>query len=837
MTFNEDGSLFEGKQAMPGAFDTIIYGDHTSVGNMLVNNTFYNCGSAICIKDTAHTVTNNIYANNLIVNWSADVPGYPGAFYDNTIDFNYVMNNAVYSAENYVDHFSVDSEIFRAEDVNTAKTGYSGNISGDPKFVNVDLSNVDKYTRFEFDLSSDSPMRYAGLSLYDNAYAGFSAWERLKAEYTDINGVVYLAESPSIGAYSFCELITGEVAEVGKLENILARPGAKIEQLNLPRSVAAVNDKGIDVVLLIDWENADFDSSVPGTYTMVGQLRNGPHTDLNVEGKTVSLDINIKDKLELVDVVTVLKKLTVLYNSTFEQVLAQLPATLAVVEESGFEEDLPVTWSCDNYDPTKPGSYTFKCVLPDHMLTNAREFKVEAEVRLLHEIYRGSELLINPDFIDGTSADPWKIGWGTGTFRITTDPQYLMNGEPAAAIVTMGGRYGSIQQDVLGQMQLMGDGKYLFKVYMRAYDETKPIESTYACLKVWGPRTYVIKCRVANDVGTNWVEFSAVMDAYDLKDATEISFHTSTGKTDNDVVKDRKSYIIAGCSLVYLGNTEAEVEASMDSIGLVWNAIKGENASEKSVMSNLTLPTTIGVKSNIKWTSSDESVISNTGKVTPGRTDQTVTLTAEVTYGNIVTIKKFTVTVPRDPSLPQYSATLTGDQKVNIGDEFKVTISLSALNADKYNAYRYTLSFVNSRVEYVGISDPTATVEANGGQLIISGIGTERSVTDTITLTFRAKKSGVTDIRLTMLEMDLNPEASLENLPVMTVSGGSATIDIAKDEATTNDGDADNSGTFDLIGWMNGAGVTTAVIICVAAVLLIACVAVVVLVIFKKKKK
>ena len=827
MTFNEDGTLFEGKQARPGAFDTIVYSDHVSIGNMLVNNTFYNCGAAICIKDTAHTVYNNIYANNLIVNWSYDVPAYPSAFYDYTVDFNYIMNNGVFSQQGYVDHFNVDKVIYMAADVNNTKSGYSGNICADPMFLTADLNNIDKHTKMDFTLSNTSPMRYAGLSLYSSAYRGFPAWERLKAEYTDINGVVYLAESPSIGAWSFCERIGGDVAEVGKLDDILARPGATIDQLNLPDSVPAVNDQGIDVILLIDWDAAQFDGNKPGTVTLTGALRNGPHTELNVEGKTASININIKDKLELVDIITVLKNITVLYGTSFEDAVKALPDTLAVVEESGYEEDLPVTWSCEDYNPTKPAAYTFKCVLPDDMVTNARDFSIEVGVRLLHEIGRGSELLVNPDFIDGTSAAPWKIGWGTGSFKITTDPQYLKDGEPAAAIVTMNGKYGSIQQDVVGQMQLMGDGMYLFKVYMRAFEEARPIDSTYACLKVWGPKTSVYSCRAASDVGTGWVEFSAVMDVTDLAQATEISFHTSTGKSDDDIESPAKSYIIAGCSLVYLGKTAAEVEATLDSIGLVWNAIKGQNESESNVMTNLNLPTSYGSKSKITWTSSDESVITNDGKVTMGRVPKTVTLTATITYNGTETIKKFYVTVPRNPDLPTFTGSLSGSQDVNIGEEFNVVISLSSDKAASFNAYRFTLSFNTSKVAYVGISDPTSTVDVSGGKITISGIGTERPITDTITVTFKALKSGITEVKLVQVEMDLDAEVTLETLSVMNVANGTAVIDVQKEE-TTNDATTEITEQDDnSVIW---------IVICLVAAALIAGGAIAIILIKKKKQ-
>ena len=197
-------------------------------------------------------------------------------------------------------------------------------------------------------------MRYAGLSLYADVYKSFPAWERMAADYTDINGVVYLAESPSIGAYSFCERITGDVVEVDKLEDILARPGATIEQLNLPDAVRAVNDEGIDVMLLTEWSAEGFDGNKGGVYTLTATLRNGPHTDLNINGKVATINVDVRDKLKLLSVTTTLLPITVRYGSAFEEVVAQLPSVLDVMEETGYQDSLEVTWSCDRYDPTKP---------------------------------------------------------------------------------------------------------------------------------------------------------------------------------------------------------------------------------------------------------------------------------------------------------------------------------------------------------------------------------------------------------------------------------------------------------------------------------------------------
>ena len=827
--YTEDGELFDGKTAQPFAFDTCVYAGKGSVGNMLVNNTFFNVSGAIHIDDIAGGVYNNIYANNLMVNWTSDTAN-NGGFRDDSLLMQYFMNNGVFSTIGLMDHFVVDEMTYSAADVNNAVAGYSGNICADPKFVDADLSQMQHGARLDFTLSNESPMRYAGLSLYSDVYKIFPMWERMAADYTDLNGVVYLAESPSIGAYSFCERITGDVAEVGKIDSILARPGTlSIDQLNLPDAVPAVNDEGIDVMLLTEWNTEGIDFSKTGTITLTATLRNGPHTDLNINGKVATIDINIKDKLKLLNVTTTLMDETVLFGTSFEDVLKQLPATLDVMEETGYQEALPVTWSCEQYDSTKPDVYTFKCILPEDKISNVRDFRIEVEVRLLHEIGRGTELLVNPDFNDGTSSAPWKFGFGTGTIKMTTDPQYVYPGESSAMIVTAYGRYGSLQQNVLGQIQLMGNGQYLFKMYMRALDPGRPIDSSVACLKVATPQGYTVFTRTKTNIDDNWVEYVAVMDLYDVEDATEIIFHTSTYKSEADVEDTPKSYIISGCSLVYLGDNTKDVTATTDSLGLDWNAIRGENVSGDVVSSKLNLPTTIVSTSTIVWSSSNEEVVSVDGAVTMGRTPRNVTLTATITHTNgVVTTKKFAVTVPRSPDLPEFTASLSGDQSVKIGEEFKVTISVNSANVTAFNVFRFTISFNASNLEYVGISDDSVNVEIEGGRLVFSGSGAERPITDTFTLTFKAKKSAMTEIKLALAELDLSDDGDLNDLPTMTVKGNAALIDVAKVDKVTDDDNADSDQKSD-------SSAVVWIVIGIAAVILIAG-GVIAVVLIKKKQ-
>jgi hypothetical protein len=383
-----------------------------------------------------------------------------------------------------------------------------------------------------------------------------------------------------------------------------------------------------------------------------------------------------------------------------------------------------------------------------------------------------------------------------------------------------------LQQDVTGQIKLMGDGRYLFQVYMRAYDSAEPIKSSYACVQILSPSgTQVLGTRSELDIGVEWVRFYAILNIRNADEAREIMFHTSTGKTKDDA---DKRFIIGGCSLIYLGKTDAEVEATLDTVDLTWNTIQGENETQGNVMSNLTLPSTTGKNSTIQWSSSDESVITSDGKVIMGRVPKNVVLSATITYKNgVKTVKKFALTVPRNPELPVFTGSLSGSQTVKPGDTFDVTISLDAQKASTFNAYRFTLFFNTSLLEYVGISDSTATAVMENGQLEIYGIGTERPITDTITITLRAKKSGLTEVKLVKVEMDLDPNVSLENLPTMLIDEGTALIEIASEK--------DENENEVVTEQKNSA--TIYIVIGIVAAALIASGVIVLIVIKKKKKK
>ena len=78
---------------------------------------------------------------------------------------------------------------------------------------------------------------------------------------------------------------------------------------------------------------------------------------------------------------------------------------------------------------------------------------------------------------------------------------------------------------------------------------------------------------------------------------------------------------------------------------LIWDVIKNRNESMGAVSSNLSLPTTGENGTTVTWASSNTSVISNTGTVTPLATGTVlVTLTATVRKGSVSDAKSFSLT-------------------------------------------------------------------------------------------------------------------------------------------------------------------------------------------------
>ena len=101
---------------------------------------------------------------------------------------------------------------------------------------------------------------------------------------------------------------------------------------------------------------------------------------------------------------------------------------------------------------------------------------------------------------------------------------------------------------------------------------------------------------------------------------------------------------------------DVEITSTADTAGIVaaakqaltFDVIKGENAAEDQITSNLSLPVCSENAASYTWSSSNTSVIANDGTVTLPAKDSgnaNVTLTATITAGSVSDTKKFSLTV------------------------------------------------------------------------------------------------------------------------------------------------------------------------------------------------
>ena len=169
------------------------------------------------------------------------------------------------------------------------------------------------------------------------------------------------------------------------------------------------------------------------------------------------------------------------------------------------------------------------------------------------------------------------------------------------------------------------------------------------------------------NIGSEYVQFLQIFDIEGTEQATAITFHTSTQKTINDV---GKSYIISGCSLIYLGVNDAEAAVTLDKLALTWDTIKGGNESADNVTSALTLPTTGENGSTITWTSSNESIIATDGNITQGENTQTVALTATIAGDGYTDTVTFSITVPGTSAANERTVVFVSNGGTEVAPQF-----------------------------------------------------------------------------------------------------------------------------------------------------------------------
>ena len=126
--------------------------------------------------------------------------------------------------------------------------------------------------------------------------------------------------------------------------------------------------------------------------------------------------------------------------------------------------------------------------------------------------------------------------------------------------------------------------------------------------------------------------------------------------------------------------TDAEA-FSADKDALTWDAIKGDNALQDNVISDLRLPVLGAYGTVISWDSSDPATISETGEVTrpaTGSSNKTVTLTATTTYGEISDSVTFILIVIEQPEVTSVNYDINRDGTIDYEDLAFILYSFGA---------------------------------------------------------------------------------------------------------------------------------------------------------------
>lgn len=682
---------YDGWNGQPYAIDTVMWdisnGKHVSKGNVVLNNTFYGDVAGIALSGKGENLTDNLYANNLFanhLNTNAVYMGGIGVLWENTEGTLHILNNGFYTG--WSDNKTAigwNEKGYTAEQANRYVPNAKDNLDAQPGFRDVDESVRAKYEKcFDFSLRDDSAYRYAGLDINEleqTLLQKFPILQKLDCSDTDgiqlkdLYGNAFLRKTPSAGAISYTKTLNGMVASVEEVAPKTVKLGTSFASLELPRTVEVTLLDGTKALLAVQWDESSYQAATAGTQSVTGTLSAEVHPNLNLNGKTVSCKVTVKERLELTELLEI-NGVTVPNGTAAENV--GLPGTCRVILEDGATVTLEVRWNAPaDFDAGKAGTYTFVGV---PVLTadtaNTKNLQYSVPVTVQKKLGKGDELLINPDFLDNGTYAPWVMGWSAtqGTLEVTTDPALVKEGEPAAMIVTANTRYSGLQQDVTTQVKNLGNGKYLFELWIRALKDDEPIITSKIDLQA---KKDYLGAAVEN-IGTEYVRVREILDVTTVEEAEKVIFHTSTFKDKDDV---GKSFVISGCSLIYLGADDAEAAVTLDTMALTWDAIRGENESQNHVTAALLLPTGGENGSKITWTSDDEAVISADGRVTPDKKNKTVTLTAAIEGEGYTDYVQFTLTVPGTDPEERFTVTFepnggTAVEKQTVKSDEKVSL-------------------------------------------------------------------------------------------------------------------------------------------------------------------
>ncbi|MGZ4134233.1 MAG: immunoglobulin-like domain-containing protein, partial [Tumebacillaceae bacterium] len=188
---------------------------------------------------------------------------------------------------------------------------------------------------------------------------------------------------------------------------------------------------------------------------------------------------------------------------------------------------------------------------------------------------------------------------------------------------------------------------------------------------------------------------------------------------------------------------------SADSDALNVDKIKKQNADLDEVTGNLTLPTSGTYGSQIKWTSSDASVISTSGIVHRpnfGAGNKTVTLTAVVSKGAVTRDPKtFTVTVLEKEPASDTDAVVAAKNAITLGD-IDLHAVVSDLTLPTTGPYGTTISWASSNTDVIGTDGKVTRPATVNADVVLTATITKHNVTQTRTFNVTVSRLGISDL-------------------------------------------------------------------------------------------
>jgi len=168
------------------------------------------------------------------------------------------------------------------------------------------------------------------------------------------------------------------VSAVKPITGITVPYGTEFANLNLPKFVQVLWSNGEVENISVIWENAYYNPTKEGKYTLVGRL--DVDASLNPNGVKARIDVTVgkKPAVAKVSEVEAIADITVNFGTAFDSIT--LPSTVQVKLTSGETITVSVVWSGEGYDPNKAGTYTVYGTLDLTAEQNPNEVKATVKI-------------------------------------------------------------------------------------------------------------------------------------------------------------------------------------------------------------------------------------------------------------------------------------------------------------------------------------------------------------------------------------------------------------------------------------------------------------------------